>query len=115
MSFQDHFSARATDYARFRPRYPRPLFRWLAERAPSRHLAWDAGAGNGQAAVALLEFFERVIATDPSAEQVGLTPSHPRLNAALAAETCGAIDDRSIDLVTVAQAAVDRDEGGEVP
>src|SRR6476659_9240028 len=70
MSFKDHFSKQAADYARFRPRYPRELFEYLGGVAPSRALAWDCATGNGQAAVALAEVFERVIATDASEKQI---------------------------------------------
>src|SRR5207245_7750338 len=48
MSFKDHFSKQAADYAKFRPRYPRELFEYLGNIAPSRQLAWDCGTGNGQ-------------------------------------------------------------------
>src|SRR5437762_742522 len=51
--FKDHFSRQAADYAKFRPRYPKELFRWLASVAPETKLAWDCATGNGQAAVAL--------------------------------------------------------------
>jgi hypothetical protein len=63
MSFKDHFSTQASSYAKARPTYPRALFAELARLAPGRALAWDAGAGNGQAAVPLGERFERVVAT----------------------------------------------------
>ena len=29
-TFRDHFSGHAADYSRFRPRYPKALFEWLA-------------------------------------------------------------------------------------
>jgi SAM-dependent methyltransferase len=105
MAFQDHFSKQAADYARFRPRYPEALFDWLAEAAPSRRRAWDAGAGNGQAALALADRFDEVIGTDPSREQLERTPPHARLRPIVAGERCAAIDADSVDLVTVAQAA----------
>lgn len=47
MSFKDHFSARASDYARYRPRYPEALFEFLAALAPARETAWDCGTGSG--------------------------------------------------------------------
>ncbi len=46
MRFQDHFSAQAGEYARFRPQYPPALFAWLAQLAPARTLAWDRGTGS---------------------------------------------------------------------
>src|SRR5947199_10119649 len=70
MSFKDHFSRQAADYAIFRPGYPRELFDYLGSIAPGRHLAWDCGTGNGQAAVGLASGFDRVIATDASENQI---------------------------------------------
>src|SRR5262245_23396623 len=61
MTFRDHFSRQATDYAKFRPRYPQELFDYLGSIAPGRHLAWDCGTGSGQAAVGLASVFNHVI------------------------------------------------------
>lgn len=102
--FKDHFSGHASRYAQARPTYPRALFEWLACTAPARDLAWDAGCGNGQAAVALARDFASVYATDPSATQIEAAMAHPRVRYAVEpAERC-TLADRSVDLVTVAQA-----------
>src|SRR6478736_2309063 len=68
--FKDHFSGHAAIYREARPTYPPQLFDWLAQQAPDRELAWDAGCGNGQATAALAQRFTHVIGTDPSANQV---------------------------------------------
>jgi SAM-dependent methyltransferase len=104
VAFLDHFSGHATLYAAARPRYPPPLFAWLAEVAPARRLAWDCGTGNGQAAVALAEHFDRVVATDPSAEQLRNAERHPRVEYRRAAESDPELREASVDLVTAAQA-----------
>lgn len=104
MSFKDHFSGHAADYRAARPTYPEALFDWLAQVAPARDLAWDAGCGNGQASVALAARFAHVHATDPSATQIALAP--PRANIAYRVEPgeqCS-LADGVADLVTVAQA-----------
>ena len=102
--FKDHFSGHAASYVQARPRYPRALFEWLSREAPARALAWDAGCGNGQAALALAEDFAAVFATDPSAAQVGMATPHPRVRYAVEpAERCS-LDDGAADLVSVAQA-----------
>jgi SAM-dependent methyltransferase len=104
MTFKDHFSRHAEIYTQFRPHYPRALFAFLAERAPARDLAWDCGTGNGQAAVALAEFFAKVVATDPSARQIEHAEPRAGVEYRVApAEACP-LDDDSVDLVTVAQA-----------
>lgn len=105
MSFKDHFSAQAAGYAQARPKYPPALFAELARLAPARTLAWDAGTGNGQAAVALADHFDRVVATEPSAAQLAQAVPHPRVEYHRSAETALMLGDGTVDLVTVAQAA----------
>lgn len=100
----DHFSGYAADYARFRPGYPPELFNWLATQCDAHHLAWDCGTGNGQAARALAPHFERIIATDLSAEQIAHATPDPRIDyRATPAETSG-LSEASCDLIIVAQA-----------
>lgn len=105
MSFKDHFSSQASGYARARPTYPAALFAELGRLSPARTLAWDAGSGNGQAAVALAEVFEQVVATEPSAAQLAEAAPHPRVTYHQAAEKAPMLADASVDLLTVAQAA----------
>jgi len=103
-SFSDHFSGVSGAYAEFRPRYPEALFDWLADLAPSRGLAWDCATGSGQAAVALASRFERVVATDASAEQIAAATRNPRVEYRIARAEASGLDGASTDLVTVAQA-----------
>jgi SAM-dependent methyltransferase len=102
-TFADHFSANARGYAQFRPRYPAALFHYLALRAPGTGLAWDCGTGNGQAALGLAERFARVVGTDPSAAQLALAKTHPRITYRVATYDSG-LEDASAQLVTAAQA-----------
>jgi SAM-dependent methyltransferase len=102
--FHDHFSGHSAEYSRYRPTYPREMFSFLAGLCSRRHTAWDAGTGSGQAAVMLADYFDRVIGTDPSAEQISQATAHPRVSYAVAkAEACG-LPDSSVDLIAVAQA-----------
>jgi SAM-dependent methyltransferase len=100
----DHFSAHAAHYARHRPSYPPELFDWLAAQSPARELAWDCATGNGQAALALAEHFQRVQATDFSAEQLAQATPHPRVGYLQAPAEASGLVTQSCDLVTVAQA-----------
>jgi ubiquinone/menaquinone biosynthesis C-methylase UbiE len=102
--FQDHFSSLAATYARHRPRYPRALFEHLVALAPGRELCWDCATGQGQAALSLAEWFERVVATDASAEQLAEAPAHPRVEFRRALAEESALADASVDLITVATA-----------
>jgi SAM-dependent methyltransferase len=104
MRFADCFSGHSADYRRFRPGYPEELFGWLAEQAPARDLAWDAGTGSGQSAIGVAEHFGQVIASDPSAAQIANAQTHPRVRYQIAAEEVAELPDGVVDLVTAAQA-----------
>ncbi|HVF35646.1 MAG TPA: class I SAM-dependent methyltransferase [Candidatus Saccharimonadia bacterium] len=104
MTFKDHFSGHAAAYAEARPTYPAALFEWLASLAPARSLAWDAGCGSGQAALALAAHFDAVLATDPSAAQVANAPQHPRVRYAVEPAEASSAAAGCVDLVSVAQA-----------
>jgi SAM-dependent methyltransferase len=104
MTFKDHFSRQAADYAKFRPRYPREMFEYLGTIAPSRKLAWDCGTGNGQAAVGLASVFDRVIATDASQNQIANVESHKRVEYRVTAAEESGLESSSVDLIMVAQA-----------
>lgn len=102
--FADHFSAVAANYADARPTYPSALFDWLASLCAMHELAWDCGAGNGQASVALAGRFARVIATDASAAQIARAARHPRVDYRVAPAERSGLDAGCADLVAVAQA-----------
>jgi SAM-dependent methyltransferase len=104
VSFKDHFSKQAADYAKFRPRYPQELFDYLGRIAPGRQLAWDCGTGNGQAAVGLASVFDRVIATDASEKQIANAQPHERVEYRVAPAENSGIGSGTIDLIMVAQA-----------
>lgn len=102
--FKDHFSGHAADYAQYRPGYPADLYDWLAAAAPARRLAWDCATGSGQAAVELASRFERVFASDASAEQVRHARALPNIEYRVEPAEHSSLAERSVDLVTVAQA-----------
>jgi SAM-dependent methyltransferase len=100
----DHFSTISAAYAEFRPRYPRELLDFVASLPANRHRAWDCGAGTGQATVDLATRFDEVIGSDASAEQLARAPQKPNITWIVAPAESVPIEDRSIDLTTVAQA-----------
>jgi SAM-dependent methyltransferase len=104
VSFADHFSGVAAEYAAFRPRYPEALFDFVAREAPARDAAWDAGTGSGQAAVGLARHFTHVTATDASGDQIEHATPHPSVSYRVAPAEASGLADQSVDLVTVAQA-----------
>lgn len=104
MKFKDHFSAQSSDYAKFRPQYPRELYKTLAKLTAADGTVWDCGTGNGQAAVALTEFFPLVLATDPSENQLKNAVKHPQVRYSQAKAEASGLLTNSVDLITVAQA-----------
>jgi SAM-dependent methyltransferase len=102
--FPDHFSKQSREYARYRPLYPAELYEYLASLTPEHDRAWDVGTGNGQAAIGLAQHYRSIIATDPSKQQIALATPHERVTYRVATAEHSAIEDRSIDLVTVALA-----------
>jgi SAM-dependent methyltransferase len=103
-TFADHFSGVAGAYAEHRPRYPDGLFAWLASIAPGRELAWDCATGNGQAAVGIAAYFDRVIATDASAAQIAAAVPHERVEYRVTPAESSGLASTTTDLVTVGQA-----------
>ncbi len=102
--FKDHFSGHAAAYADARPRYPDELFAWLASLTGCHDTAWDCGTGNGQAALGLAAYYAKIIATDPSREQIENAFSHERIRYRVMSAESPGIEPHSVDLVTVAQA-----------
>ena len=103
--FKDHFSGHAADYSRYRPgAYPPAMFKALAALAPDRECVWDCATGNGQAALGLAEHFQRVEATDASDKQIAAAVAHPKIHYMVAPADASGLPDKSVALVTVAQA-----------
>jgi SAM-dependent methyltransferase len=104
-AFKDHFSERSADYAASRPTYPPQLARFLAEHSPRRGLALDCGCGTGQLSLQLAEHFDRVVATDASAQQIAAATPHPCVEYRAAPAEASCLPAASADLVVAAQAA----------
>lgn len=102
--FSDHFATVATHYAESRPTYPPELFDWLASQCHERQLAWDCGAGSGQASGELAHHFAHVIATDASASQIACAVPLATVEYRVASAEDSGLPDASVDLLTVAQA-----------
>ncbi|MFT3897015.1 MAG: class I SAM-dependent methyltransferase [Thermomonas sp.] len=104
MSFHDHFSAAAAQYAQARPEYPRALFDWIASVVPARESCWEPGCGSGQASRDLARVFEHVHATDPSAAQIANASGPGNITFAVEPGEACSLADASADAVCVAQA-----------
>ncbi len=104
MNFKDHFTKQAKSYAKFRPNYPGELFEFLASISPSNELAWDCATGSGQAANGLANFFNKVIASDASENQVNNAFKNNKITYKVFPAEKADIESSSVDLITVAQA-----------
>jgi len=104
-TFKDHFSGASRGYAAYRPSYPPELFEWLAAQVQRRELAWDCATGNGQAAHGLVPYFQRVVASDASVQQIANRRSHPAIDFYVALAEASALQAQCCDLITVAQSA----------
>ena len=104
MNFEDHFSEFAETYSKYRPSYPSELFEYLSGICNDHKQAWDCGTGNGQAARSLADYFDNVLATDASKDQLEDALKHPRINYRVELAEKVSLGDSSADLVTVAAA-----------
>ena len=104
INFKDFFSDQSKSYVNFRPRYPKELYKWIYQYVSDFSTAWDCATGNGQAAIDLVDDFEKVIASDASITQIENSIPHPKISYVIAPAEKTEIDDSSIDLLTVAQA-----------
>lgn len=104
MGNHTEFNKQAGDYLKYRPNYPEGLFDFLAQISPSRESAYDAGTGNGQSAISLSERFERVFASDFSAEQISKAILKNNIHYFVADAHQSRLPDKSVDLVTAATA-----------
>jgi SAM-dependent methyltransferase len=101
---KDLFSTQSSEYAKFRPAYPPALASDIASLCTTHQLAWDAGTGNGQFAVMLSKYFERVVGTDISEKQLANATRKANIEYEINDSTATHFFDHSVDLVTVAQA-----------
>ena len=102
--FKDLFSGKSKEYAGSRPTYPRSLFEFLVGLVQYRNLAWDCATGNGQAAIFLSEYFEQVIASDASKEQIENAQPRDNIRYEVFSAERTTLADNSVDLIIIAQA-----------
>lgn len=104
MDYIQHFNKQTANYLAFRPNYPDVLYDYLSTLVKIHEYVWDCGTGNGQAAVALAKHFELVIATDINQGQLNVAPKQETIHYVCCAAENSPILDKSIDLITIAQA-----------
>ncbi|EXB22726.1 ubiE/COQ5 methyltransferase family protein, partial [Acinetobacter baumannii 1437282] len=101
---KDLFSAQSELYQQARPTYPQSLIDSLIQQLKGFDRAWDCGAGSGQLTRLIAPYFQQVIATDLSQNQLDQAPALSNVSyLQQAAEQCS-FPDQYFDLITVAQA-----------
>lgn len=103
-SATQYYSDLAPHYSKYRPNYPECLFQYLTEHTLIRNHAWDCATGNGQAALRLVPYFNRITATDISEAQIQCAPKHEQITYIVTAAEKTAIMPASVDLAVIAQA-----------
>jgi ubiquinone/menaquinone biosynthesis C-methylase UbiE len=100
----DNFSTQSKEYSFSRPTYPDSLFKFLSAITPRKNLAWDCGTGNGQAAIGLSKYFESVIASDASKNQILHAFQRKNIDYKIFPAEDPKLQNDSANIVTVAQA-----------
>jgi SAM-dependent methyltransferase len=102
---KDLFSGHASDYAAYRPRFPKEPVEWLVTtQLQATDAAWDCGTGNGQVASLLNPHFTQVYATDISSQQLAQAPQMPNVVYRQAPAEDSGLPTAFFDAVVVAQA-----------
>ncbi len=101
---KDLFSQQAADYAKYRPSYPPALIEYIVGFVHEKHHAWDCATGNGQAAVLISNYFEKISATDSSEKQLALAIPAQNIHYQVCKAEKTPFLDNSFDLITIAQA-----------
>ena len=101
---KDLFSTGSQLYQQARPSYPVAIVKELLKHVAETTLAWDCGAGSGQFTQLLAPYFDHVVATDLSLQQVQQAPPLENVSYQVQAAEKTSFIPHSFDLITVAQA-----------
>lgn len=88
----------------YRPSYPEEMFTYLCSISKKHELAWDGGTGNGQSAIGMANYFQKIYATDPSEQQIANAAGHSKILYKIEKAENVSLPNHSVDLITVAQA-----------
>lgn len=101
---KDLFSTGSQLYQKARPSYPLAVLEAILKYVPEQQLAWDCAAGSGQFTQLLAPYFEHVVATDLSAQQLEQAPRLENVSYQVQLAETTSFLGQSFDLITVAQA-----------
>jgi SAM-dependent methyltransferase len=103
-SFKDNFSKQSDLYVKYRPHYPESLYEYLQTLTSEHTLVWDCGTGNGQAALGIANYYDKVIATDPSETQIKNAFACRNVIYSVSPAEYSGLENNSVDLITIANA-----------
>ncbi|MEM8837810.1 MAG: class I SAM-dependent methyltransferase [Pseudomonadota bacterium] len=104
-SDKSHWQEGGSLYSSGRPTYPDELAAELAAIAPSRDHALDVACGTGQLTALLGKHMDKVTGTDISADQIANAKPADNITYYEAPAEESGLPDKSVSLITVAQAA----------
>ena len=104
MDSKELFTRKSEDYALFRPSYPAAAVEWLAEKTSAVTVA-DIGAGTGIFTACLAKRFKEVTGIEPNEEMRSrFMTALPQIPCLAGSGEASGLPERSVDLITVAQA-----------
>ncbi|KAF1014302.1 MAG: putative methyltransferase [Acinetobacter bereziniae] len=101
---KDLFSSGSALYQQARPSYPQDVVQEILNHVPERSFAWDCGAGSGQFTQLLSPYFDHIVATDLSEQQLQLAPYFDNVSYQVQSAEHTSFAAQSFDLISVAQA-----------
>ncbi|WP_110974191.1 class I SAM-dependent methyltransferase [Acinetobacter sp. WCHAc060042] len=101
---KDLFSSGSSLYQLARPSYPASLIQEILKYVVTPQFAWDCGAGSGQLTQLLAPYFDAVVATDISTQQLQHAPYFENVSYQVQSAEHTSFAEQSFDLITVAQA-----------
>ena len=101
---KDRFSSGSQLYQQARPTYPQAVVQELLKHVPACDFAWDCGAGSGQFTQLLAPYFEQIVATDLSANQLQHAPYFENVSYQVQTAEQARFPAQCFDFISVAQA-----------
>ncbi|RKG40482.1 class I SAM-dependent methyltransferase [Acinetobacter rongchengensis] len=101
---KDLFSTASQLYQQARPSYPQDVIQEILKYVPEHHFVWDCGAGSGQFTQLLAPYFDHVVATDISEQQLQHAPYFENVSYQVQPSEKTSFPAQGFDLITVAQA-----------
>lgn len=98
------FNTKSNDYESARPVYPRELFEFLKRECYSTETAWDCACGTGQVSKSLVNYFNKVYASDINENQILNSFKSESVNFSVQKAEETTFSDSFFDTVCVAQA-----------